>query len=212
MSESDPEPELPQEPNSTINLIHRAQRGEDEALNLLFERYFPRVRQFVRTKLGTRLRQRVESVDIVQETFGKAMQGIDTFEYRDKRSFYNFLCKYADNKISEEIRHHWAQCRSLDREVPLVDEIGPGTDETPSQLLAASSVSETVRDCIRELPEAAQESIMLRCFGELTFAEIARLTGRPSEDAARVYFRDTAITALADRLRRRGLTAVDLPS
>ena len=42
----------------TINLVHRAQNGDGEALDRLIGRYYERVRRIVRLRLGPRLRGR----------------------------------------------------------------------------------------------------------------------------------------------------------
>jgi len=200
--------------NTTLDLVLRAQQGEDHALSVLFDRYGPRLIRFVRRKLGAKLRQRVESVDIVQDTFAQAAKGFDSFQFRDHRSLINYLCKIAENKIRGELRYHWAQRRSPDREVALEGPDGtsrsnPKVDETPSQIIARFDISEIVRECIDALPEASSESIMLFCFYDLTFAQIAKLTNRPTPDAARMFHRDTAIKDLAEQLRLRGVSSVD---
>ena len=202
------------ESSTTIDLVRRAQHGEVHALSDLFERYFPRVRQFVRRKLGARLRQRVESIDIVQDTFAQAAKAFDSFRPHDRRSLINYLCKIAENKIREELRYHWAQRRTPDREVALEGRDGTGpskpqNDETPSQILARNDVLQAVRESIDALPENSRESIILSCFCELTFAEIAKQTNRPTSDAARMFHRDTAIKGLAQQLRQRGVSSVD---
>lgn len=209
---SDPQ-DLPQEPCTTIDLVVRAQKGEDHVLSELFLRCSPQLRRFVRRKIGARLRGRIESMDIVQNVIAQATVGIETFEPRGDRSWINYLCKIAENKIKEEIRYHWAKRRSPDREVPLEDQYlstAPRNDETPSQVYARSDVSVTVRDSIDALREDCQQSIILRCFCDASYAEIAELTNRPTSHAARMFHRDTAIKGLAEQLRMRGVTAVDL--
>ena len=41
---------------TTLNLIGRAKAGEDQALNLLLERYMSRILKIVRMRLGPKLR------------------------------------------------------------------------------------------------------------------------------------------------------------
>ena len=53
----------------SLDLVRSAQNGDGGALNLLFERYYERVRRVVRMRLGNKLRQEMDSGDILQETF-----------------------------------------------------------------------------------------------------------------------------------------------
>jgi len=63
----------------SLDLVLRAQQGDTDALNRLFERYYGRVQRIVRLRLGSRLREKVESGDILQETFIAAVRSLEDF-------------------------------------------------------------------------------------------------------------------------------------
>src|SRR5262245_12995939 len=88
----------------TILLVRAAQRGDAEALEALFTRYLPRVRQIVALRLGWRLRQLLEVDDIVQEVLLDAFQGLGQFEPRSEGSFRNWLARTVEREIVDTSR------------------------------------------------------------------------------------------------------------
>jgi len=55
----------------------------------------------VRARLGARLRQHLESGDILNQTFAKAFQKFDHFEMRDEASLIHWLSKIAEGQIRD---------------------------------------------------------------------------------------------------------------
>ena len=72
------------EPLNTQILIGRIQEGSTDAREELCERYLERVYRAVRIRLGARLRQKVQSCDIVQEAMLDVLKGADNFECRSE--------------------------------------------------------------------------------------------------------------------------------
>src|SRR5262245_29002800 len=85
----------------TLQLVRRVQSGDRAALQPLFERYYDRVRRIARVRLGAGLRQRMDSGDIVQETFIAALSGFDRFELRDEASLLQWLAVLLENRIRD---------------------------------------------------------------------------------------------------------------
>ena len=105
--------------DQTIDLVRRAHDGDSQALQSLFGRYYERVRRMVRLRLGAALRHRMDSGDILQETFLEALRTFDRFEMRDQGSFINWLARLAENRIRDAADYHGALKRTAGREVPL---------------------------------------------------------------------------------------------
>jgi len=193
----------------TIDLLRQAQGGSQEALNRLFGRYYERVRRIVRLRLGTRLRQRVESSDILQETFIAAIGAFDNFELRDEASFINWLARIAERQVLAAADHHKAQKRDPDREVSIhrdadnsdfgIDPVATGL--LPQDQLARAEQTAAVEACIATLPEAYRELIILRNYAGSSWESVAEQTGRPSAAAARMMHAK-AIVELGKAVRR----------
>ena len=88
--------------DSTRVLIERVQRGDDGARNELYRRYQLPVLFLVRVNLGRKLRQKVESWDLVQETLLKSLNDLDSFRFDRDNAFK----RYLSVKVQQVIRDH----------------------------------------------------------------------------------------------------------
>ena len=178
----------------TLDLVRHAKEGDAEALNRLFTRYYERVRRIVRLRLGSKLRSRVDSSDILQETFSAAVVAFDRFEVRDEGSFINWLSRIAEHQVLAAADRHGAQKRDPAREIPLAASDGSGpigidptaTGLTPGDEAAKAELILLIERRLSELPEAYREVILLRNYAGMSWDDVARETGRPSPDAARM--------------------------
>src|SRR5262245_55062760 len=178
----------------TLQLVRRAQAGDRAALDPLFARYYDRVRRIARVRLGQGLRQRMDSIDIVQETFIAALGAFDRFEVRDESSLLQWLSVLLENRIRDASDWNEAARRAAARErPPVVDgRSGPVTlalaasGQTPAENASREEQSEALEEALAALPEQDRELIVLRDYVGMTWEEVARRLGRPSADAARM--------------------------
>jgi RNA polymerase sigma-70 factor (subfamily 1) len=194
--------------SQTLDLVRQAKAGSATALNALFGRYYERVRKVVRVRLGARLRGRLETGDILQETFLSALKSFDRFEVRDESEILHWLSAVAENQIRGAADHHGAQKRSLSREIRMDD----GDDDRrpleftagrtlPLEAAVRSERTALVERCLDGLSDGDREVIIQRDYMGASWEAIARETGRPSPDAARMKHAH-AIVELARRMRR----------
>lgn len=203
------------EPSATasVALVQRAQAGDQEALNLLFARYYNRVRKIVRLRMG-RLRNRMESADIVQKTFIAAVGNFDRFELRDESSLINWLAKIAERQIKGEIKRAEALKRGgLDQEKALHGirtatsegtlTLDPVADvELPLDAVDKDEQREILEECIGELKYEWREVIILRNYTRASWKTVAEEMGSPSVDASRMLYA-RALVELSEMVRRR---------
>lgn len=203
-------------PDLTVSfeLVKQAQEGKAEALNRLFERYYERVRRIVRLRIGTLLRSRLDSADILQETFIQAIRSFDRFEMRDEASLINWLSKIAEHQIIAQADRFGAKKRDIRRERPMPAADGddstsgtpyepPDSSSGPLDKLRRKELQEIVEEAIGELPEEYRELIILRNYAGASWALVAEQTGRPSEAAARMMHA-RAMIDLGRLVRDRG--------
>lgn len=193
----------------TMDLLRRAQDGSREALDALFARYYERVRRIVRLRLGRGLRSRLDSGDILQETFLDALASFERFEMRAESAFIQWLARIAEHRIRDAADYHGAQKRARGREISLdapfegdhgvVDQAT--SDPTPPEHAARGEQTALVEECLGDLPEEYRELIILRDYVGSSWDEIAEQTGRPSPDAARMKHA-TAVLELAKLMRQ----------
>ena len=76
---------------STRVLLEQHRAGDAAALNELYGRYTTRVLAVVRARLGAELRQRVQSLDIVQEAMLDSLKNLEKFDYASEGAFLKWL-------------------------------------------------------------------------------------------------------------------------
>ena len=176
----------------SLDLLRRAQDGDGAALNDLIGRYYDRVRPIVRARLGAGLRRRVDSGDILQNTFATVLKTYDRFEVNDEASLISWMAKIAERQILDEHDRQHAKKRRSDREVeldasgdePRVDLPAPGA--MPDESVERREQSAILEDALGDLPDLYRELILLRDYAGYSWDQVAELTERPSAAAARM--------------------------
>jgi RNA polymerase sigma-70 factor, ECF subfamily len=147
--------------DSDATFVRAAQQGDTEAFGQLYSRYARMVHGIL---LG-RVRH-VDVEDLVQEVFLRALPRVR--ELRDTSRFGSWLAAIARNLAVDYYR------RSQTR--PESDACDP--DEHPAKSnVSSSGEAVEILDCIRILPEAYRETLILRLVEGMTGPEIAAKTG-----------------------------------
>lgn len=200
----------------SVELVARAQGGDMDAFNRLFERYYERVLHIVRIRLGPRLRSYLEAEDIIQETFIAAVRTFERFEMRHESALIAWLARLAENKINEAADYHHAQKRDRRRDRALeyvrsnmasgtLKFDPPASIDLPVDQVRDKELTAIMEECLAELSEDQREVILLRLYHKGSWAWVAEQLGRPSEAAARELFRRAKI-ALVSRVGQRTRT------
>jgi len=195
----------------SLDLVRRAQGGEEGALNRLLERYYERVHRIVRFRLGRDLRNHLESLDILQDTFIEAVRAFDRFEMRDESSLIHWLSLIAEHRIKGAADYHHARKRDDRKDVRLMRDDAdastifvidpPASARQPIEQLVEEERFEVVEACMDELGLDQREVIIQRNFTGASWEDIAERIGSPSPDAARMLYA-RAITELARLVNR----------
>lgn len=198
----------------TVELVQRAQRGDREALERVLARYYERVIGAVEVRIGPRLRAELETSDILQQTFLKAVELFDRFEMRDEGSLVHWLVKIAEGQIHDAVAHMHAHKRDVERRVSL-DVRDANGETTPLGCSLASDSTNALDGTARSeaqqrllaaldaLPAHYREIVVLREYEGLAWDDVARETGRPSPDAARMLYRQAMLELTKELSRRR---------
>lgn len=155
------------EPSTELNLVRKAQGGDQLAFQKLMSRSRERLGVVIQMRLGEGLRLRLEAGDLLQEVTVRALEAIHRFEWQGDGSFERWLQGVAENVILEA-------CRKCGREPRLtVFEDMPVPDISPSKHMRRSERFERLQEAIRELPEEYREVILLARIDGLKMREIA---------------------------------------
>jgi len=151
-------------------MISRCQRGDQEALKEIFDKYHKKV---YRIAYGV-VRQREEALDVVQEVFIKLFRSIQNFKGRSH--FYTYLYRMAINTSIDHKRKAGKQfVSSLDEEGSF--EPSDEADKGPEKILLQKELEEKVRQAMDKLPDEQKAAIIFRDVEGLSYQEMAEAMG-----------------------------------
>jgi RNA polymerase sigma-70 factor, ECF subfamily len=151
-------------------LISRCQKGDQDALKEIYDRYHDKV---YRIAYGM-VRHREESLDIVQEVFIKLFRSIGNFKGKSK--FYTYLYRMAMNTAIDHSRKMYRVfSSSLDEEgAPQPSEMA---EKGPDRILLHKELEEKVKAALDELPPDQRMAIVFREMEGLSYREMAESMG-----------------------------------
>lgn len=193
-------------------LLALAAAGEESATHALFENYKERLLKLFRLRMDPRLKGRVGTEDLLQETWMVACRRLSEYIDNPPMSFYLWLRFLARQQMTDAMRHHLGtQKRDVGREVNLHR---GGLPEATSMLLASQLLgrltspsmaavrAETqlkVQEVLNEMDPIDREVLVLRHFEHLSNAETAELLELKKSAASKRYIQ--AIRRLKTALR-----------
>jgi RNA polymerase sigma-70 factor (ECF subfamily) len=195
-------PRMPADSNRE-NLFAEARQGTGAARGELLETYRAYLDLLARVELGRRLRTKVDTSDIVQETFLEAHRNFGTFRGGQEREFVAWLRGILAAKIANLVRHYvGTQGRDVRREQGLqitLDHSSQALDRglfalqsTPSQQVARREQGVLLAEGLARLPEEYREVLVLRHLEELTFPEVAQRMDRSIDSVQKLWVRGLA--------------------
>jgi RNA polymerase sigma factor (sigma-70 family) len=184
-------------------LLRRAQDGEPDAVQGLYDEHIAGVLRTIRAKLTGNLRRRYDTLDLGHSVYLEVLAELPRFEDRGPRAFRSWLSIKATSKVNAKFRKILKHGQLLLREVPLVHEAeDPRSRKTSLPLREAigNEDRERIRAAFSRLSEKHRQVLRLRCIEERPHAEIARWMKLTSAEAAR-KLHVQAILALRKRMR-----------
>ncbi len=140
-----------------------------------YEEYVRKVYRFLLTLSGS------ESLaeELTQQTFYKAFLHIEHFEGRS--SLYTWLCQIGKNEWLMECRKK--KMVSYNELVEFSD------NKNPETVAVRHAEQRLVQEAILRMPSLYRDVMIFRTYGELPFAEIAKILGKTESWAKVTYFR-----------------------
>ncbi len=183
----------PQEENGP-RLLRASQEGDRAALAELLGRYLPRVRAFVRLRMGPLLRARESGSDLVQSVC-QDLFSAHGVAFADEAALRAWLYAAALNKLRNHERHFRAQKRDGARDEPLATSGSSDLEScyasvlTPSRVAMARERLARLELAFDALPEHYREVVTLAKVAGLTYDQIASATGRTSDSVRNILAR-----------------------
>lgn len=155
--------------------IRRIQRGSASALDEVVVAYYDEVYRFLCRKLA----DREAAQDVTQTVFVKFAAGL--LHYDERGKLRNYLFKLASNAGNDWFRN---QAKTL----PLDDLCDLPSDEPdPGVTAERRETAEAVRRALHALPGFQRDCIILRFYHDLSFKDIAWITGSKVSSAKSRY-------------------------
>jgi RNA polymerase sigma-70 factor, ECF subfamily len=183
--------------DSSVELLVKAQSGDDDALNQLLARYLPRLKRWASRRLPRGLRTMLDTADLVQDAIVSALPHLNRLEIRTDRALEFYLQRAVKNRIID--LHKRGRRRPTHEEVPIDL---PSTGTSPHESALGAEMLVRYERALASLRKEDREAIVLRVELGLDYEEMATQLGKPSADAARMAV-TRAIVRLADKMGER---------
>ena len=181
---------------SSMDLLLRAQAGDNRAVEELCARYLPRLRRWAHGRLPSSSRRFLDTEDLVQDVLIKAVRHVETFQPRHEGAFAGYIRQILLNRLRDEGRKDR-------RHPPLASIEDEHVDEGPSPLESAIG-----KDALRRYEAALErlkphdrELVIARVELGFSAAEIAAEFGKPTAAAAHMAV-SRALVKLAEEISR----------
>jgi len=180
---------------STISLLDEARAGNQNAIDVLYERHMRRLKQWARGRLPSSARDAMDTEDLVQDALMKTLHHLESFDPQHSGAFQAYLKRSVLNLIKD-------QHRRIQRRPPAEETASRLADHRPSQLEEAigQDTLERYEAAMEQLEPADRELIVARIELGLTYEMIALESGKNSADAARMAV-SRSLSRLAEKMR-----------
>src|SRR2546426_7932771 len=171
------------------DLVGQAQAGDQRAFEFLVSRYHRPLANYI---LGF-LKDGEQVSDVLQQVYLQLYVSLPLL--LTNVSLKGWLFQVARNRCLDELRRRRRRAETPfstlaweDREEDLSPiEAIPDPDPLPEEVAERVDLSCSLQKAIATLPPRLRPVVQLRCFGQLTFAEIGRTLNLP-ETTAKTYF------------------------
>jgi RNA polymerase sigma-70 factor (ECF subfamily) len=155
---------------SDATLIRRYASGEEQALEILINRYRHKLYGYILS----RVKQPYLAEDIFQDTFVKIIRTIKQGNYNEEGKFGSWLMRIAHNLIIDHFRKQKRSQLSYDTENFSFFDILSDNLLAETEIIRKQTV-EKVQKLIEQLPEEQKSVLKMRIYDEIPFKEIAEI-------------------------------------
>ena len=180
-------------------LVQSALAGRESGFEELVRRYQRPIAAYVYRMVG----DYDSALDLTQEVFIKVYNSLS--RYRSEFKFSTWIYKIAHNAAIDHLRRNSAREQALnDGSAGERAEVAIERRLSPEQESERNERCSEIELIVRALPHAYRELIILRHSNDLSYDEIAEVTGLPLGTVKNRLFR--AREAMRDLLLQRGIT------
>jgi RNA polymerase sigma-70 factor, ECF subfamily len=184
------------------DLLLRIEGGDDRAMTEMFTRHRERLRQMIRLRLDRRLQGRIDSSDVLQDTFLEVARRAQEYVAHPDMPPFIWLRYLTGQTLSALHRHHLkVHMRDAGKEVSLRHRATPqansaslaemllGRLTSPSRAARRAEMQLKLQETLNAMEPFDREVLALRHFEELSNGEVAQVLGLTKTAASNRYIR-----------------------
>jgi len=154
-------------------LITRYVEGDEIALKQLINRHQKKIFSYI--LMSVKNRELAE--DIFQDTFIKVINTLKSENYKEEGKFLQWVMRIANNlKIDYYRKVQRMPVFESNSDFNIFDVLN-GTDPSIEQKIITEQIYSDVKNLVKYLPEEQREVLEMRIYDDVSFKDIAELTG-----------------------------------
>ncbi len=159
---------------SDEQLVAEYAKGNNKAFDILLMRYKDKLYSYIYFTV----RSEEMANDLFQETFVKAIVTIQQGRYVENGKFFAWIIRIAHNLLIDCFRQERAENTISNEEVEydIFNNVKLAENTVESKMVAEQSLVDVAR-LVKDLPANQREVIYMRFYQDLSFKEIAEITG-----------------------------------
>jgi RNA polymerase sigma-70 factor (ECF subfamily) len=155
-------------------LVNQYIEGDENSLAILVKRHQSKIYGYIYSKVS----DRDITEDIFQETFFKVIHTLKSKKYyNEEGKFLSWVLRISNNLIVDKFRNDKKMYMKRDTEEFSI--FASITDNSPNieKELIKNQVDTDIKKLIQKLPHDQKEVLMMRYYSDMSFKEIAEITG-----------------------------------
>lgn len=147
--------------------------GDENALAILITRHKSKIYGFIYSKMT----DRDVADDIFQDTFIKVIKTLKSNSYNEEGKFLPWVMRISHNLVVDHYRKNKKMQMVRETEEFSIFSILTDTSMNVESKIITDVIEKDLQKIIKQLPEDQKEVLMMRIYQDLSFNEIAELTG-----------------------------------
>ncbi len=147
--------------------------GNENALAILINRHQSKIYGFIYSKIS----DRDVADDIFQDTFIKGIKTLKSNSYNEEGKFLPWVMRISHNLIVDYYRKEKKMPMLRETEEFSIFSVISDNSETVEGKIITELIEKDLQKLVTQLPDDQKEVLMMRIYQDLSFNEIAELTG-----------------------------------
>jgi RNA polymerase sigma-70 factor (ECF subfamily) len=147
--------------------------GDENALAVLINRHQSKIYGFIYSKMA----DRDVADDVFQDTFIKVIKTLKSNSYNEEGKFLPWVMRISHNLIVDHYRKNKKMPMLRETEEFSIFSVLTDTSMNAEGRIITEVIEKDLRKIIKQLPDDQREVLTMRIYQDLSFNEIAELTG-----------------------------------